>query len=76
MSEIAEKMKGDLSRLDQKDRAALALFLLQSLDEGEDDDAEEAWDAELARRWDDFKSGRSVGIPWEDVQAELRAKYP
>lgn len=75
MSEIAEKLKGDLSRLDQKDRAALALFLLQSLDEGEDDDAEEAWDAELAKRGQEIESGQAVGIPWDEAMAALRAKH-
>lgn len=76
MSELAERMKEDLARLDERDRAALAQFLLESLDDGEDADAEAAWDAELARRWAEFKSGRSIGIPWEEVMAELRAKYP
>jgi len=75
MSEIVERMKEKLAQLDQKDRAELAHFLLVSLDDGEDADAEEAWDAELARRWEEFQSGRSVGVPWEVAMAELRAKH-
>jgi hypothetical protein len=50
MTETAEKLKVELSRLSMQDRAELAYFLIHSLDEDVDDDAEIAWDAELERR--------------------------
>jgi putative addiction module component (TIGR02574 family) len=75
MSEIAEKLKATLSQLPIEDRAALAHFLIQSLDEEEDSEAEAAWDAELERRFAEIESGQAVGEPVEQVMARLRAKY-
>jgi putative addiction module component (TIGR02574 family) len=75
MSEVAEKMKSELGRLPARERAELAHFLIRSLDEEEDVDAEAAWDAELARRADEIKSGKAMGEPAAKVFAELREKY-
>ncbi|MGH2583430.1 MAG: addiction module protein [Dehalococcoidia bacterium] len=75
MTEAAERMKAELSRLALQDRADLASFLIHSLDEDVDTDVESAWDAELARRLTDISSGAAVGTPAETVFAELRAKY-
>lgn len=65
----------ELAGLDDADRAALAHFLIRSLDEGSDLDAEAAWDAELARRAEEIRSGRARGEPAEKVFSELRAKH-
>ncbi len=75
MSETAEKLKAELSRLSPQERAELADFLIHSLDNETDADAEAAWDAELARRLDEIKSGKAVGEPAEKVLRELREKY-
>jgi len=50
MSETAEQLKAALAQLPASERAALAHYLIHSLDDGADHDAEAAWDAELARR--------------------------
>lgn len=44
-------------------------------DEDADADAEGAWDAELASRMDDIKSGKAIGDPADQVFTELREKY-
>lgn len=75
MSATAEKIRMELAGLDDADRAALARFLIQSLDEGSDSDAEAAWDAELARRAEEIRSGRASGELAEKVFSELRAKH-
>jgi putative addiction module component (TIGR02574 family) len=75
MTETAERMKHELAQLSQRDRAELAHFLIHSLDEEADPDAEAAWDAELARRMAEIQSGQAVGEPAEQVFAEIRAKY-
>jgi putative addiction module component (TIGR02574 family) len=75
MSATAEKLRAELATLSGTDRAELAHFLILSLDEGSDADAEAAWDAELARRAEEIKSGRATGEPAEKVFSELRAKY-
>ena len=75
MTDIAERLKPELAGLSAQDRAALASFLIRSLDEAEDADAEAAWDAELARRAEDIKSGKAIGIPADQVFADLSEKY-
>ena len=47
--------------------AELAHYLLQTLDGGADEDAEAAWDAELARRAEEIVNGTAVGEPAKEV---------
>ena len=75
MTETAEKIKSELSRLSLQERAELAYFLIHSLDEEVNADAEAAWDAELAQRLEEIKSGKAVGEPADKVFAEIREKY-
>jgi putative addiction module component (TIGR02574 family) len=75
MSEAGEKLKTELARLSIEDRAQLAHFLLHSLDGEPDDQAEAAWDAELARRFDEINAGHADGMEAEQVFAALREKY-
>jgi len=70
MTETAEKLKVQLSQLSTQERAELAHFLIHSLDEGVDADAEAAWDVELARRMAEIRSGKAVGEPADKVFAE------
>jgi putative addiction module component (TIGR02574 family) len=72
MTEAAEKLKAQLAHLSMSE---LAHFLIHSLDEAVDADAEAAWDAELARRMEEIRSGNAVGEPADQVFAELRKKY-
>jgi putative addiction module component (TIGR02574 family) len=74
LSKTAQKLKAQLSRLSSKDRAELAHYLLHSLDEN-DPEAEAAWDAELAERLEEIKSGKAKGESAGRVFAELRKKY-
>ncbi|HXH10907.1 MAG TPA: addiction module protein [Alphaproteobacteria bacterium] len=74
MTETVEKLKTQLSQLSMQERAALAHFLIHSLDKDRDADAETAWDAELARRMEEIRSGKAVGDPADKVVAELRKK--
>jgi putative addiction module component (TIGR02574 family) len=76
MTALGEKLKSELAQLPIEDRAELASFLIRSLDEGVDPDAEAAWDAELARRAEEIRTGNVAGIPAERVLADSRAKYP
>ncbi len=75
MTEAAEKLKAELAALPVEDRAELAHFLLESIDEETDPEAEAAWDAELARRAEEIKSGKAVGVPGEEALRRLREKY-
>ena len=57
--------------LSTKQRARVAHELIRSLEDGPPDDpatVEEAWGKEIARRVDDFRSGKAKAIPWETSQ--------
>jgi hypothetical protein len=75
MTEIAEKLKVELSQLSIKDRAELAYFLIHSLEESKDDDVEVAWDRELTGRLDEILSGKAIGESSNQVFSKLREKY-
>jgi len=54
--------------LSVKDRGALIARLIDSLEDGPaDEDVEQAWTAEIRRRFDDLRSGKAKTIPWEEV---------
>lgn len=72
MSASFEHYKTELAGLPSGQRAELALFLIHSLDQEVDVDADEAWEEEIQRRVADIKSGRAQGIPAEQVFANLR----
>ena len=75
MSETVEKLKEEIEILTNRERAEIARFVIHSLDHEADEDAEAAWEAELARRVSDIESGRAVGKPADRVFAELREKH-
>src|SRR5713101_8587542 len=58
-----EQLKSQLGLLTPQERAELAHFLLLSLEEEADEGVEAAWEAELARREAEIKSGKAVGKP-------------
>lgn len=62
MSDVAEKLKGELLSLPPEDRIELANFLYRSVPTDEDED----FLAELERRRADYESGKSPGIPAEE----------
>jgi putative addiction module component (TIGR02574 family) len=59
--------------LDERDRAALASLLIESLDMEVEEGVEAAWLAEIERRVAELDSGAVHTIPWEDVKARLLA---
>ena len=75
MSETVEKLKEQIEILTNQERAEIARFVIHSLDHEVDDDADAAWEEELARRVSDIRNGKAVGKPAEQVFAELREKY-
>ena len=75
MSETVERLKEEIGILTNQERAEIARFAIRSLEQGADNDAEAAWEVELARRVSDIESGRAVGKPADRVFAELREKH-
>ncbi len=70
--EANELLKRALS-LPDHERAELAGNLLDSLDTTVDDDAEVAWQEEIARRLKQVESGTVKTIPWEEVRRKGQA---
>ena len=53
-------------------RAKIAGSLIESLDEEDvDEQAEDLWSAEIARRIADIDAGRVKLVPWSDVRKRL-----
>jgi len=70
MSDPAEILKEAL-KLPESARAALAGSLIDSLEDEVDGDAEQAWNAELARRLDRLNSGAATTVPWSQARRSI-----
>lgn len=55
-------------KLPPEARAALAGSLLESLDQEIDENVEEAWSIEIARRVSEIDSGKVQTVPWSEVR--------
>jgi putative addiction module component (TIGR02574 family) len=75
MTALAEKIKPQFAGLSTADRAELARFLLESLDEPADPAAGQSWEAELKRRADEIHNGTAEGRPVDEALADLRKRY-
>lgn len=53
-------------------RATLAERLLQSLDDEEFSDIDEAWIKEAEKRYSELQQGKVAGIPAQEVFAQIR----
>ena len=76
-----EKMENELAKIGEKpaklspkERARLALTLIESLDPGEDEDAEQVWLDEAERRLEAYDSGSTTPRPAEDALAEIERR--
>ena len=67
MSADSRKIEKQAQKLPAKERARLALALIESLDQGEDVDAEDLWLDEAERRLADYRAGRVEAIPANEV---------
>jgi putative addiction module component (TIGR02574 family) len=63
------------SKLPIDEREELAYFLLRSV-ESEAAEIQAEWLALAEQRVEEMRSGKVVGIPGEEVLAELRKSYP
>jgi putative addiction module component (TIGR02574 family) len=64
----------DAVQLPERDRAALAGLLIETLDPVSESDVEAAWSEEIKRRLAEVDAGTVELISWEDVRAELFAQ--
>ena len=64
----------DAVQLPERDRAALAGLLIETLDPVSEPDVEAAWSEEIKRRLAEADAGTVELISWEEVRAELFAQ--
>ena len=74
MSSSTRKLDEQFAGLSQKERARLALKLIESLDPGTDEDAEELWLDEAERRLAEYDAGKTKSRPVNDVVSEIKSK--
>jgi putative addiction module component (TIGR02574 family) len=61
----------DALTLPPDERVDVAVALMDSLNEQEDEGVEEAWAKEIERRIQEVESGAVKTIPWADVRRRL-----
>jgi putative addiction module component (TIGR02574 family) len=60
--------------LSEEERADLACSLMESLDTGVDEGAENAWDEEISRRVTELDSGKAKTVPGEEVRRKISSR--
>ena len=88
MSHALEEMKSRIDMLPGDEQVELANYLIRKLEPSENrngpqpqtnqtpDEIDREWRIEVRRRLEDWKSGRSVGRPLDEVLAELDREDP
>jgi putative addiction module component (TIGR02574 family) len=71
MTRNAAEILRDALELPPESRAALAGSLIHSLETEVDEDAEEAWEAEIVRRLQEIDTGVATLIPWPDARRRI-----
>ena len=74
MCEDIRKIEKQAQGLPPKDRARLAMALIESLDEGQDEDVEKLGLDEAERRLEDYRAGRIEAIPANEVFERIEKK--
>lgn len=73
MSPDLEKCEAQALKLNPKDRAALAMHLIASLDALDDSENERLWLEEAKRRYQEYKKGNIQSRSAENVLKDARA---
>jgi putative addiction module component (TIGR02574 family) len=74
MAISAEDLYQKALDLDERERAALAARLIESLDTEVEEGVEAAWLAEVEHRMEELDSGKVQSIPWNELRARLHEK--
>ncbi len=74
MATELEQLKEDLLAVPVQYRASLAQALIESLDEGHDENAQTLWLEEIKRRDEQIRSGGAVLKPADQVLQDARER--
>jgi putative addiction module component (TIGR02574 family) len=67
-----EELEAEIKKLTLQDRAELAKWIVQSLDELSESEIEALWVEEAERRLDELEQGLATEIPAEEVLRRAR----
>ncbi len=73
MTAEAKKVLDEALALPPDERADVAVTLLESLDQVDDEALEQAWSEEIQRRIQQVESGAVQTIPWSEARRRLLA---
>jgi putative addiction module component (TIGR02574 family) len=73
MTERTQELLQKALTLPDDERAELAGSLIATLETNIDPDVDVAWQAEIARRADELRSGKVSTVPWPEVQRKARS---
>ena len=73
-SATLEKLRSEVLRLPEAERADLAHELMRSLDAPADADAAEAWEQEIVRRLAAIDAGTATLVDREELRRRMRAR--
>ena len=74
MARDTSTLREELDKLSPKQKAELARTLIDSLDEDLDEDVEQIWIDEAARRYEAYRRGEMSFRPAAEVFARARAR--
>ena len=74
MARSLQDIQRELLELDLRERAALARFLLDSLEELPQEDLDRLWAEEAEARYADLLAGRTSAIDGDEVFARARSR--
>ena len=74
MARDTSELREELDKLSPKQKAELARTLIDSLDEDLDEDVEQIWIDEAARRFEAYRRGEMSSRPTAEVFARARAR--
>ena len=77
MSALLEKIRSDVSLLPIEEQQTLAVELFDAAWGAYEPAAEvdAAWDAEVAKRAEEIRTGKATVIPWATVQSEMAKEF-
>jgi hypothetical protein len=67
-----EEIEAEIKKLDLKDRAALAKWIVESLDDLSEEEVEALWAEEAERRLDEMEQGQVAEIPAKEALGRAR----
>ena len=74
MARDTSQLREELDKLSSKQKAELARTLIDSLDEDLEEDVEQIWLDEAARRYEAYRRGDMSSRPAAEVFARVRAR--